>query len=345
LNRLSANDCVGSRVTVSGRSAYGHELAFVFAGSRVWLSLGRDRSFFESRPFVDNDPADSRSNEQETNMSDTPRAWLVTGCSTGLGRALVQALISRGERVFATARNPQQLSDLVGGHDNATALKLDVTSAEDIKAAAAAVEKAGGVDVLVNNAGYGYLTAFEEGDEAGYRAQFETNMFGLIAMTKAILPAMRARGSGHIVNIASVGGLVGNPGSAYYAATKFGVVGLSEALSKEIGALGVKVTVVEPGPFRTDWAGRSLQSSGKRIDAYAKTVHERLDQVARFSGSQPGDPVRAANAIIAAVDSEHPPLNLVLGAPGLKMARDKLATLAAELDRWEAVTLSADYRE
>ena len=201
-------------------------------------------------------------------MSNTPRAWLVTGCSTGLGRALVQALISRGERVFATARNPEQLSDLVGGHDNATALKLDVTSAEDIKAAAAAVEKAGGVDVLVNNAGYGYLTAFEEGDEAGYRAQFETNVFGLIAMTKAILPAMRARGSGHIVNIASVGGLVGNPGSAYYAATKFGVVGLSEALSKEVGALGVKVTVVEPGPFRTDWAGRSLQSSGKRIDAY-----------------------------------------------------------------------------
>ena len=277
-------------------------------------------------------------------MSHTPRAWLVTGCSTGLGRALAQALISRGERVFATARNPQQLSDLIDGHDNATALKLDVTSAEDVKAAAAAVEKAGGVDVLVNNAGYGYLTAFEEGDEAGYRAQFETNVFGLIAMTKAILPAMRARGSGHIVNIASVGGLVGNPGSAYYAATKFGVVGLSEALSKEVGALGVKVTVVEPGPFRTDWAGRSLQSSGKRIDAYAKTVHERLDQVARFSGNQPGDPERAANAIIAAVDSEHPPLNLVLGAPGLKMARDKLSTLAAELDRWEAVTLSADYR-
>ena len=277
-------------------------------------------------------------------MSHTPRAWLVTGCSTGLGRALAQALISRGERVFATARNPQQLSDLIDGHDNATALKLDVTSAEDVKAAAAAVEKAGGVDVLVNNAGYGYLTAFEEGDEAGYRAQFETNMFGLIAMTKAILPAMRARGSGHIVNIASVGGLVGNPGSAYYAATKFGVVGLSEALSKEVGALGVKVTVVEPGPFRTDRAGRSLQSSGKRIDAYAKTVHERLDQVARSSGNQPGDPERAANAIIAAVDSEHPPLNLVLGAPGLKMARDKLTTLAAELDRWEAVTLSADYR-
>lgn len=222
-------------------------------------------------------------------------------------------------------------------------MKLDVTSAEDVTAVAAAVEVAGGVDVLVNNAGYGYLTAFEEGDEAGYRAQFETNMFGLIAMTKAVLPVMRERGHGHIVNIASVGGLVGNPGSSFYAATKFGVVGLSEALSKEVGALGIKVTVVEPGPFRTDWAGRSLQSANERIQAYAKTVHARLDQVAQYSGHQPGDPVRAAEAIIKVVDSDAPPLNLVLGAPGLQMAREKLTTLAAELDKWEAVTLSADY--
>ena len=243
-----------------------------------------------------------------------------------------------------TARKPEQLADLVEGHDNAYALKLDVTSAEDVAAVVAAIEAAGGVDILVNNAGYGYLTAFEEGDEAGYRAQFETNMFGLIAMTKAVLPPMRQRGSGHVVNITSVGGLVGNPGSSYYAATKFGVVGLSEALSKEVGALGIKVTVVEPGPFRTDWAGRSLQSAA-RIDAYAKTVHERLDQVAQYSGHQPGDPVRAAEAIITAVDSDEPPLNLVLGAPGLKMAREKLATLAAELDRWEAVTLGTDYAD
>jgi NAD(P)-dependent dehydrogenase (short-subunit alcohol dehydrogenase family) len=276
-------------------------------------------------------------------MPDTNRTWLITGCSTGFGRALAEILIARGERVYATARKPEQLADLVAGHDNAHALKLDVTSAEDIATVTAAVEAAGGVDVLVNNAGYGYLTAFEEGDEAGYRAQFEANMFGLIAMTRAVLPAMRVRGSGHIVNIASVGGLVGNPGSSYYAATKFGVVGLSEALSKEVGPLGVKVTVVEPGPFRTDWAGRSLQSAGTRIDAYATTVHERLDQVSSYSGHQPGDPVRAAKAIITAVDSDQPPLNLILGAPGLKLAREKLAALTAEIDAWEAVTLSADY--
>lgn len=274
-----------------------------------------------------------------------PRNWLITGCSTGLGRSLAKVLIERGEQVFATARKVEQVNDLVEDHDNAQALRLDVTSSEDVAAVVAKVEATGGVDVLVNNAGYGYLTAFEEADEAGYRAQFETNIFGLIAMTKAALPGMRKRGSGHIVNIASVGGFIGNPGSAYYAATKFGVVGMSEALSKEVGALGIKVMVVEPGPFRTDWAGRSLQSARERIDAYAKTVHERLDQVAQSSGTQPGDPVRAAEAIITAVDSSEPPLNLVLGAPGLKMAREKLTKLAAEFDKWEAVSLSADYPE
>lgn len=276
-------------------------------------------------------------------MSDSPRTWLITGCSTGFGRALAEILIVRGERVLATARKPESLDDLVAGHDNARALKLDVTVPADLEAVMAEVEQTGGVDVLVNNAGYGYLTAIEEGHEEGYRAQFEANVFGLIAMTKAVLPGMRERGSGHIVNIASVGGLVGNPGSGYYAATKFAVVGLSEALSKEVGALGIKVTVVEPGPFRTDWAGRSLQSSGQRIDAYAETVHERLDQVAQSSGHQPGDPLRAAEAIITVVESEDPPLNLVLGAPGLKAVREKIATLGAELDKWEALTLSADF--
>lgn len=276
-------------------------------------------------------------------MPDATRTWLITGCSTGLGRALAEVVIARGERVFATARKPEQLDDLVSGHPNAHALKLDVTAPADIQAAVAEVEQAGGIDVLVNNAGYGYLTAIEEGQEEGYRAQFETNLFGLIALTKAVLPGMRARRSGHIVNIASVGGLVGNPGSGYYAGTKFALVGLSEALSKEVAPLGIKVTVVEPGPFRTDWAGRSLQSSPNPIDDYADTVHARLKQVSGYSGKQPGDPVRAAEAIITAVDSPEPPLNLVLGAPGLKMVREKLAALTAELDRWEALTLSADY--
>ncbi len=275
-------------------------------------------------------------------MSNNNRTWLITGCSTGFGRALAEILIARGERVIATARKPEQIADLVAGHANATALKLDVTSSADI---AAAVAAAGDIDVLVNNAGYGYLTAFEEGEASGYRPQFETNLFGLIEMTKAVLPRMRQRGSGHIVNIASVGGLVGNPGSSYYAATKFAVVGLSEALSQEVAPLGIKVTLVEPGPFRTDWGGRSLQSSGRRIDAYKATVHERLDLIARNSGHQPGDPVRAAEAIIATVDSNAPPLNLILGAVGLRAVRAKLARLTAEIDKWEPISLGADYPE
>ncbi|ART93739.1 short-subunit dehydrogenase [Zymomonas mobilis] len=279
-------------------------------------------------------------------MSDkTKRTWLITGCSTGLGRALAELLIEKGEHVFASARKLESLADLVHGHANAHALKLDVTSETDIKAAVGTVEKAGGIDVLVNNAGYGYLTAFEEGDEAGYRAEFETNMFGLIALTRNVLPFMRERASGHIINVSSVGGFIGNPGSAYYAATKFGVVGLSESLSKEVGALGIKVTAVEPGPFRTDWAGRSLQASKHIISAYEETVHVRLRQVSEASGHQLGDPRRAAEAMVAVVDSEHPPLNLVLGAPGLKMVRAKLAALTAELDKWEALSLSADFPE
>ena len=276
-------------------------------------------------------------------MAEATRTWLITGCSTGIGRALAERLLAKGERVFATARNPEQLRDLVVGHDNAHALKLDVDVAADIKAAVAAVERAGRLDVLVNNAGYGYLTAIEEADEQGYRAQFETNMFGLIAMTKAVLPAMRERGSGHIINVASVGGFIGNPGSGFYAATKFGVVGFSESLSKEVGPLGVKVTVIEPGPFRTDWAGRSLQTSAHPIAAYEQTVHARLKQLVAVNGRQVGDPKRAAEAIITVVDSAEPPLNLVLGAPGLKLAREKLMALAAEFDKWEALTLSADY--
>jgi NAD(P)-dependent dehydrogenase (short-subunit alcohol dehydrogenase family) len=242
--------------------------------------------------------------------------------------------------VFATARQPEQIADLVAGHPHAHALKLDVTCPEDILAA---LEAAGEIDVLVNNAGYGYLTAFEEGEDEACRAQFEANLFGLMALTRAVLPGMRARGSGHIVNIASVGGLIGNPGSSYYAASKFGVVGLSEALAQEVGPLGIKVTVVEPGPFRTDWGGRSLQSSSTRIPAYAQTVHQRLDMIARYSGHQPGDPVRAAQAIITAVESDKPPLNLILGKFGVDAVRQKIAALSAEIDAWEQVSLGADF--
>lgn len=276
-------------------------------------------------------------------MADIPRNWLITGCSTGLGRALAQLLIANGEQVYATARNLQDLSDLVDGHDNAHALQLDVTNAADIAEVANELKNHGGVDVLVNNAGYGYIAAIEEADEAAYRDLFETNVFGLIAMTRAVLPGMREKRSGHVVNISSVGGMVGNPGSGYYAATKFAVVGFSEALAKEVKDLGLKVTVVAPGPFRTDWAGRSLKSATHRIPTYGNSVHQRLVSLNEMSGKQPGDPVRAAHAILAAVDSKNPPLRLVLGAPGLAMVRQQLATIGEELNTWEGVTVSADY--
>ncbi len=268
--------------------------------------------------------------------------WLITGCSTGLGRALAERLIGLGKRVFATAREPESLDALVRNHVNATALGLDVTSPEQVRAAVAVVERAGGVDVLVNNAGYGYLAALEEGEDARIRALFETNMFGLIAMTQAVLPGMRERRHGHIINIASVGGLVGNPGSAFYAATKFGVVGLSEALSREVAPLGIRVTVVEPGPFRTDWSGRALDASPDRIPAYAQTVHERIGQLARDHGRERGDPDRAAVAIIRAVGSEQPPLNLILGGLAIDIVREKQARLAAEINAWESLSRSTD---
>jgi NAD(P)-dependent dehydrogenase (short-subunit alcohol dehydrogenase family) len=285
-----------------------------------------------------------RPNPKEIYMSKSIRTWLITGCSTGLGRRLAETLISRGERVVATATNKSSLNDLVAGHPNAHAMTLDVTSPDDIRAAVSRINADfGGVDILVNNAGYGYIASVEEAEEAAYRALFETNLFGLIALTRSVLPGMREKRSGHIVNVSSVGGMVGNPGSGYYAGTKFAVVGFSEALSKEVAPLGIKVTVVAPGPFRTDWAGRSLQTSAKRIDAYADTVHKRIDQLGLASGTQDGDPARAGEAIIAAVNSNNPPLHLVLGGPGLKIARKQLVDLAAEFDACEAVTVSADF--
>ena len=192
-----------------------------------------------------------------TNTQATP-VWLITGCSTGLGRALAERVIEHGHRVVATARDPKQIQDIVSGNANALGLALDVTNTKQVSDAVAQAERAfGRIDVLVNNAGYGYLAAVEEGEDAEVRAMFETNFFGLVELTKRVLPGMRARGKGHIINITSVGGLIGNPSAGYYNATKFAVEGLSEALAKEVEPLGIRVMLVEPSGFRTDWAGRS----------------------------------------------------------------------------------------
>ena len=250
-------------------------------------------------------------------MADAPSkpVWFITGCSTGFGRELSLILLKRGYRVVATARDKSKVEDIVAGNPkNGLALALDVDKQGQIDAAVKAAEaRFGRIDVLVNNAGYGYLAAVEEGDDADIRAMFETNFFGLAAVTRAVLPIMRAQKSGAIVNISSVGGFIGFPGSGYYAATKFAVEGLSESLSKEVGSLGIKVIIVEPGPFRTDWAGRSLKTPRKPVDAYADTAIARRRQIQGISGSQAGDPVRASEAIIATVEKKDAPLRLPLG--------------------------------
>lgn len=271
--------------------------------------------------------------------------WFITGCSTGFGRELARTVLKRGLRAVVTARNTATLAEFAA-NDPATALiaELDVNRPDQVEAAVASAEAHfGRIDVLVNNAGYGYLSAVEEGEDDEVRAMFEANVFGLVAVTKAVLPGMRARQSGHIVNISSVGGLVGIPGVGYYNATKFAVEGLSEALAAEVKPLGIKVTIVEPGPFRTEWAGRSLRTPKADIADYADTAGARRAMVRGYSGQQPGDPTRAAEAIIKAVESPEPPLHLVLGRFALEMARVKVEALRAELDAWQEVTLSVDF--
>jgi NAD(P)-dependent dehydrogenase (short-subunit alcohol dehydrogenase family) len=287
---------------------------------------------------------DHRSHE-EVFMSSDSAVWLVTGCSTGFGRELVGAVLRHGQRVVATARNPATL-EAFAGNPAVLAAALDVTKPRQIADVVGRAEAHfGRIDVLVNNAGYGYIAAIEEGEDEEVRTLFETNVFGLVAMTRAVLPGMRQRGRGHVVNISSIGGLIGNPGSGYYAATKFAVEGLSEALAKECAPLGIKVTIIEPGPFRTDWAGRSLKTPKTTMAAYAGVVGARRDALRAGSGKQSGDPARAAEAIITAVEAPNPPLHLVLGRLGFDLVSAKVKGLAGEMEAWRHVSLSADFPE
>ena len=271
--------------------------------------------------------------------------WFITGCSTGFGREIARIILDRGGRAVVTARDAGRVQEIADQHaDRALALSLDVTKPDQVThAVRAAEEKFGAIDVLVNNAGYGYMAAVEEGEYDEIRAQFEANVFGLIAMIQAVLPGMRSRGRGHIVNLSSQGGLVGFPGVGYYNASKFAVEGLSEALAGEIRPLGLGVTIVEPGPFRTDWAGRSLRMPKTDIDAYTETAGARRRAINGYSGKQPGDPVRGAQAIVAAVESETPPLHLLLGKQALDVVRGKLAAMSNEFDLWESTSLGADF--
>lgn len=272
------------------------------------------------------------------------KVWFITGCSTGFGRNLAQEVLQNGGKVAVTARNTDDVKDLVSKYpDTAVAIKLDVTNPEQVKAAVQqAITAFGRIDVLVNNAGIGYFGAIEESEDAEIRRMFEINFFGLASVTNNVLPIMRAQRSGHIVNISSVGGLVAFPGVGFYNATKFAVTGYSEALAKEVAPLGIKVTVIAPSGFRTDWAGRSANNTKIVIDDYAATAHTNQNTIRGYSGNQPGDPVRAAQAIIKAVESATPPIRLMLGVGALKGIRNKIVELQSDIDTWEETTVWAD---
>ncbi|QCB98434.1 SDR family NAD(P)-dependent oxidoreductase [Arthrobacter sp. PAMC25564] len=268
--------------------------------------------------------------------------WLITGCSTGLGRALAQAVLAHGHNAVVTARNVTALQDIAAVFpDTALALPLDVTDRAQIGAAVQqARTRFGGIDVLVNNAGYGYRAAVEEADDADIRQLFDTNVFGAVDMIKAVLPDMRAKRAGHILNISSIGARIKPAGSGYYSATKAALEGLSGCLHKELQPLGISVTVIEPGAFRTDFAGRSLTQSATAIGDYAETAGKRRKENDTVHGTQPGDPAKAAEAILAIAESADPPSLLVLG----KDAFDAFAAVAqaerTELDQWRDLSLS-----
>ena len=273
------------------------------------------------------------------------KVWLITGASTGLGRVLAEHLLGVGARVVATARKVEQLRELEEKYpETALILGLDVTRQEQVDGAvAAAVARFGRIDVLVNNAGFGMVGAVEESAEGEFRPMFETNVFGLIRMTQAVLPGMRKQGSGHVVNLSSIGGLVATAGFGMYNATKFAVEGLSEALAQEVGPLGIGVTIVEPGPFRTKFLARSGGEAACRIAEYEPTAGKMRAYFNDQDGKQPGDPKRAAAAMVKAVESEHPPLRLLLGASTIPRLKGKLEAWEKEVAAWQATTLGADF--
>ncbi len=271
--------------------------------------------------------------------------WLITGCSTGLGRALAEAVIGAGHNAVVTARDAAAVADLAeSAPERVLAAALDVTDPRQVASAVRqAVERFDRIDVLVNNAGYGYRAAVEEGDDADVRALFETHFFGTVAMIKAVLPGMRERRSGAIVNISSIGAQLTPVGSGYYSAAKAAIEGISGALRGELVPLGISVTIVEPGAFRTDFAGRSLIQSATVIEDYTATAGQRRKENDTMHGNQPGDPAKAGNAIITAVESPEPPAFLLLGPDALGAYRYTADARAAEIRKWEELTSSTDF--
>jgi NAD(P)-dependent dehydrogenase (short-subunit alcohol dehydrogenase family) len=272
------------------------------------------------------------------------RTWLVTGSSRGFGRALCEAILDAGDNLLATARDPNLLSGLGAGRPGSVATaRLDVTCEEDAAAAVTtAIERFGALDILVNNAGYGDVGSVEDTPISSFRRQIESNLFGTIIMTKAVIPHMRERRSGHIVQFSSVGGRIGAPGRAAYSAAKWGVEGFSESLTQEMKLIGVRVTIIEPGGFRTDFAGSSTTIEAGRIE-YDAVVGNAARMQAAYNGRQPGDPRRGAKAILAVIASDAPPLRLPLGSDTVAAIERSDSARSDELMHWRALGTSTDF--
>lgn len=274
--------------------------------------------------------------------SDT-KVWLITGCSSGFGRSLTKAVLQKGDQVVATARKPEQLEDLVKQYKEAIhPVHLDVTHSQEVQAAIkSALNQYDRIDVLVNNAGYGAFGAIEEFSDDDTRRQFEVNFFGVLDVTRAVLPIMREQRSGHILNISSVGGFASFSGAGIYSASKFALEGASEALAQEVKPLGIKVTIVEPGAFRTTFrTNASSKPPAHLIADYAQTSGKTRDLVQAMDGKQPGDPAKAAAAMIQVVESDNPPLRLALGEDAVNGIIRKLDATKAELEAWKSISFS-----
>lgn len=274
------------------------------------------------------------------------KTWLITGCSSGLGRSLAKEVLRQGYNAVITARDTDKIKDLVEGYPNGIVLKLDVTSQEDIEhVVKETMNYFGKIDVLVNNAGYGYRAAIEEGDIEGINKLFNTNVWGPINLIKAVLPYMRQQKSGMILNVSSIAAIEAAMGSGYYAASKSALESLSESLKKEVGPLGINVMIVEPGAFRTDFAGRSLTQSKKVIHDYASTAGTRRIENDHVHGTQPGDPDKAAKLITRVAESGNLPSRLLLGSDAINYAYDILNKRLTEYEKWESLSIKTDFKE
>jgi NAD(P)-dependent dehydrogenase (short-subunit alcohol dehydrogenase family) len=302
----------------------------------------------DTEPVVDGtDATTETAGQDDIEIIDAPpgpRVWFITGCSSGIGREIAIAALEAGDRVALTARKPETVAGLVDQFgEQAVALALDVTDRNQITEALAATEAAlGPVDVLVNNAGYGYMAAVEEGDDAEVRKLFDTNFFAAVDLIKAVLPSMRERRSGHIINISSMTGLVSNPPNVYYSCTKFALESLTEGLAKEVEPFGIRVSAIEPGAFRTDWATRSMGETDAPIGDYDEHVGVRRELIRAFGDALPGDPRKVGEAAVMLSRHPNPPLRLLLGKDVLAATREKMAAMEASIAEWEAVTVDVD---